>query len=74
MNISLKNKWAVICGSSAGIGLAAAKELALNGANCILMARNTETLKQAVSQLAKQVDQQHQWMAVDFSEPAQVEE
>jgi short-subunit dehydrogenase len=28
--------------SSAGIGLAAAKELALNGANCILMARNTE--------------------------------
>jgi len=74
MNISLKNKWAVICGSSAGIGLAAAKELALNGANCILMARNPETLRQAVGQLAKQGDQFHQWMAVDFSEPAQVEE
>ena len=74
MNISLKNKWAVICGGSSGIGLAAAKELALNGANCILMARNPETLKQAVGQLAKQGDQPHQWMAVDFSEPAQVEE
>jgi len=40
MNISLKDKWAVICGSTQGIGLAAAKELAFNGANCILMARN----------------------------------
>ncbi len=40
MNLSLKEKYAVICGSSQGIGLAAAKELALNGANCILIARN----------------------------------
>ena len=45
MDISLKNKTAVICGSSQGIGLAAAKELAVNGANCILIARNPEALQ-----------------------------
>lgn len=72
MDISLKGKWAVICGSSQGIGLAAAKELALNGANCILVARNPEVLAGAVKQLAKQGDQMHQWMAADFSDPAMV--
>jgi 3-oxoacyl-[acyl-carrier protein] reductase len=74
MNISLKGKYAVVCGSSAGIGLAAARELALNGAHCILMARNPEALQSAFDQLTKQDDQRHQWVAVDFSDPAQVEE
>ncbi len=45
MNISLKGKTALICGSSQGIGLAAAKELAHNGARCILMARNAQALR-----------------------------
>jgi 3-oxoacyl-[acyl-carrier protein] reductase len=74
MDISLKNKWAVICGSSQGIGLAAAKELALNGANCILMARNHKALGKAVNQLVKQGNQVHQWMAADFSDPSMVEQ
>ena len=69
MDISLKGKTALICGSSQGIGLAAARELALNGANCILMARNADALQLAVSQLANQGDQHHQWAAVDFSDP-----
>jgi 3-oxoacyl-[acyl-carrier protein] reductase len=73
MDISLKNKYAVICGSSQGIGFAAAKELALNGANCILIARNPEALAGAVKQLANQGDQVHRWMAADFSDPAMVE-
>ena len=74
MNISLKGKFAVICGSSQGIGLAAAKELAVNGANCILLARNPDALQAAVGQLAKTGDQHHQWVAVDFSDNKQVEE
>ena len=53
MDISLKGKTALICGSSQGIGLAAAKELAHNGANCILMARNGSALEQAVGRLEK---------------------
>jgi 3-oxoacyl-[acyl-carrier protein] reductase len=74
MDISLEGKWAVICGSSQGIGLAAAKELALNGANCVLLARNGEALKEAVRQLTVQGEQQHYWMTADFSETAQVGE
>jgi 3-oxoacyl-[acyl-carrier protein] reductase len=73
MNISIKPKSAVICGSSQGIGLAAAKELALNGANCILMARNPDALREAVKQLAVSGDQRHQWVVADFSDPATVE-
>jgi 3-oxoacyl-[acyl-carrier protein] reductase len=73
MDISLKGKFAVICGSSQGIGLAAAKELAINGANCILIARNPESLQAAVKQLAVTGDQHHQWVAVDFSDTRAVE-
>jgi 3-oxoacyl-[acyl-carrier protein] reductase len=74
MDISLKEKTALICGSSQGIGLAAAKELAHNGARCILMARNPQALEQAVSELEKLADQQHRWVAVDFTETKRVEE
>ena len=74
MDISLKNKTAVICGSSQGIGLAAAKELAVNGANCILLARNPEALQTAVGQLPVTGDQHHQWIAADFSDNHEVEE
>jgi len=72
MDLSLKGKYAVICGSSQGIGLAAAKELAINGANCILLARNSGMLHEAVEELAKNGDQHHQWMSVNFSDPSRV--
>ena len=74
MDISLRGKFAIVCGSSQGIGLAAAKELAVNGANCILMARNPEALQAAVGLLTVTGDQHHQWVAVDFSDNRQVEE
>ena len=74
MNISLKGKTAVICGSSQGIGLATAKELAENGANCILIARNPDALQAAVGQLAVTGDQHHQWVAADFNDNKAIEE
>jgi len=74
MDISLKGKTAVICGSSQGIGLAAAKELAVNGANCILIARNPEALQAAVTQLPVTGDQHHQWVVADFADNHSVEE
>ncbi len=74
MDISLAGKYAVICGSSQGIGLAAAKELAVNGANCILMARNPEALRAAAIQLAVTGEQHHEWVAVDFSDNKAVED
>ncbi len=51
MNLSLEGKNAVVCGSSQGIGYAIAEELAMMGANCILLARNEELLRTAVTQL-----------------------
>jgi 3-oxoacyl-[acyl-carrier protein] reductase len=72
MNLSLKGKNAVICGSTQGIGLAIAKELALLGANCILLARNETTLQQAVTSLDATLSQQHEYAVADFSDNQQV--
>src|SRR5881397_3496668 len=70
MNLSLEGKNAIICGSSQGIGYAIAEELALMGANCILLARNEENLKLAVGELDISIRQLHRYYAVDFNDHA----
>lgn len=72
MNISLSNKTAVICGSTQGIGLATAIILARLGANCILVARNEESLISALKELPLTEGQQHAYAVADFSNPATV--
>ncbi|WP_316823208.1 SDR family oxidoreductase [Pedobacter gandavensis] len=72
MDISLNGKYAVICGSTQGIGLATAKVLAGLGANCILMARNEEGLKAAIAQLKQSEGQHHSYSTADFSETQQL--
>lgn len=72
MDISLKGKHALICGSTQGIGLATAKVLAGLGANCILMGRNEEGLKAALEQLAQDGSQEHSYAVADFSEKQQL--
>ena len=67
MNLSLEGKNAIICGSSQGIGNAIAEELALMGANCILLARNEENLKLAVGELDISIRQLHSYHAIDFA-------
>jgi len=72
MDLSLKNRTAIVCGSTQGIGLAIAKELAKLGATCILLARNEEALGKAVLQLEKSFSQQHKYLVVDFSDTTRV--
>lgn len=72
MNLSLEGKNAIICGSTQGIGLAIAEELALLGANCTLLARNEESLKLAVQHLDIALRQQHNYLVADFSKPEEV--
>jgi len=67
MNLSLQGKTALICGSTQGIGLAIAKEIALLGADCILMARNQNSLQEAKSLLDTKQGQVHQTFVADFS-------
>jgi len=66
MDLSLHGKTAVICGSSQGLGLASARELALLGANCILIARNKEKLETAIESLAQSGTQKHTYRIADF--------
>lgn len=72
MNLSLEGKKAVVCGSTQGIGLAIAEELALLGAHCTLIARNEEALKSAVKKLDTSLQQQHHYLLADFSQPDEV--
>ena len=48
MNLNLENKVAVVCGSTQGIGKAAAIEMASMGASLVLIARNEEKLIQTI--------------------------
>lgn len=74
MNISLEGKTALVCGSTQGIGFAAAVELAALGATCILMARNEASLKKAIQKLSNSNNQQHQYLVADFNTPHEVRE
>lgn len=73
MKLSLAGKIAVVCGGSQGLGLASAKELALLGASCILLARNEESLKTAVGVLDTAQQQKHDYYIVDFTDTGQVQ-
>lgn len=74
MNLSLKQKKAVICGGSEGIGFACAIELALLGAECVLVARNEASLKKAVDKLDNNNGQSHSYCVADFSSPETVKQ
>ncbi len=68
MNLDLKNRLAVVCGSSQGIGKAAAIELSQLGATVILLARNSATLEAVRSELDTSMGQQHEIAIADFAQ------
>ena len=65
MKIDLSGKKALIGGSSKGIGLGIASQLAESGASVCLMARNESKLKKIVNQLPN--SENHSYLIVDFS-------
>ena len=67
MNLDLKNKNAVVCGSTQGIGEASAIELAKLGANITLAARNKDKLLEVLNRLDTSKGQSHSFICVDFS-------
>lgn len=69
MNLDLKGKNAIVCGGTAGIGNAAAIELAKLGACVTLVARNQTKLEAAVAELPALQGQHHDFIVADFSNP-----
>ncbi|QNK77498.1 SDR family oxidoreductase [Winogradskyella undariae] len=67
MNLELNNKYALVCGSTAGIGKATAMALATEGVQVTLVARNEDKLKATLAELPKQ--NQHDYIVADFSNP-----
>ena len=74
MNLDLKGKRAMVCGSTQGIGKASAIELALLGADVTLVARNEEALKGTLKELSSAVGQQHSYLVADFGFPDKLKE
>ena len=74
MELSLKNKNAIVCGSSQGIGEASAIELAKLGANITLIARNESKLLDVLNHLDKSKGQVHSFICIDFSNTEKLKE
>jgi 3-oxoacyl-[acyl-carrier protein] reductase len=72
MNLNLNNKYALVCGSTQGIGKATAIGLAAEGVQVTLIARNEDSLKQVLADLPKQ--RQHDYIVADFSNPDELKE
>lgn len=74
MDINLKNKNAIVCGSTQGIGEASAIELAKLGANITLIARNESKLLDVLNELDKSQGQTHSFIAIDFRDSNKLKE
>ena len=70
MELGLKNKRALVCGSTQGIGKATALALAKEGVTITLMARSEEKLKSVLDEL---VGGNHDYIVADFFEPAKLQ-
>lgn len=69
MDLNLKGKRAVVCGSTRGIGKAIAMELAALGAGITLIARNEGRLRATVQELPAEGGQRHEYLVADFEFP-----
>lgn len=73
MNLSLKNKNAIIGGSSQGLGAAIAKSFAAAGANLLLLARNEDNLNNIINDLPNDGTQLFDYAVIDFADNSSLE-
>lgn len=74
MELGLKNKRALVCGSSQGIGKAIALNLAKEGASVTLFARNEVSLSEVLSELNGKFPGDHDLLIADFKKPELVKQ
>ena len=70
MQIDLTGKKAIVCGSSQGIGKAAALKLAVAGAEVTLIARDEAKLKSVLDELSSQNGQAHSYICLLYTSPS----
>jgi 3-oxoacyl-[acyl-carrier protein] reductase len=68
MNLQLDGKTVLVCGSTQGIGLACATEMAKRGARVVLFARNAEKMTQICAALPVVSSGPHSFLTADFSD------
>jgi NAD(P)-dependent dehydrogenase (short-subunit alcohol dehydrogenase family) len=74
MDLKIKNKIALVTGSTAGIGFAIAKSLAAEGASVVVNGRTAERVDKAVAQIKNETGNQNiKGIAADFSDKKQIE-
>lgn len=74
MKIDLKDKTALVCGSSTGIGESTARLMAAAGARVVLLARNPNKLQKVLSTLDATYRDDHTYLVADFSNYKEVDE
>ena len=74
MKIDLKDKTALVCGSSTGIGESTARLMAAAGARVVLLARNPNKLQKVLSTLDTTHRDDHTYLVADFSNYKEVDE
>nr|MBI1230990.1 SDR family oxidoreductase [Cytophagales bacterium] len=68
MQVNLNGYTAVVGGSSRGLGLAIAYQLAASGATVTLMARNEQKLEALIKELPSPDGQRHTYLVVDYAD------
>lgn len=69
MDLGLTGRVAIVAAASKGLGLAVATELAYEGANVAICARNSSTLEQAAAQIQKTAGREVFHQALDVADP-----
>ena len=67
MDLGIKNKRALVCGASAGLGLACAQALAREGVHILSVARREDLLKTAAAHLMEMGAASATWCAADIT-------
>ena len=74
MNLDLQGRHALVCGSTQGIGKAAALALAKMECNVTLLSRNENVLQQVIKELNTFQGQKHSYIVADYSNPIALKE
>ncbi len=72
MNLGLKDRVAVVAASSRGLGKACALELAREGANVVICARDAERLAATAEEISAATATKVLWFAMDLTDPVQI--